>query len=159
MTQSEPVPETNAKPPISVDRAAHSIAFNLPVTISFSCYGCRFDAVARETPAGPVVSVNGVVGAIPFSAESTAARAMTKAVLARHPSSQIVRLELDERGLIAIRGEAPLGDTPSPAGAVAAASAVLSAAKPLMDILAQCGANIAAPTTDPNVADASSGLG
>jgi hypothetical protein len=104
--------------------------------------------VAENSPDGAVVSVEGIVGTIPFTAESSAARARTKALLAARPSSGIVRLELAGRNRIMLRGQAPLGDKPSPAGAIAAASAVLAAAKPLLDMLAVCGASTLARPVD-----------
>ncbi len=140
MTEVERGSETIAEPPVTVGWTVSAFALDLPATISFSCYGCQFSAVARDSTDGAVISVEGVVGAIPFSAESPAARATTRAMLALRPSLDIVRLELTERYRIVLRGQAPLGDHPSRAGAVAAASAVMSAAKPLMDILAVCGA-------------------
>ena len=125
----------------AADRPSPGIALQLPAEFSFDCHGCRFSAVAEDSPDGAVVSVEGIVGAVPFSAESVTARARTRALLAMRPSSDVVRLELAGRNRIVLRGQAPLGDEPSPAAAIAAASAVLSAAKPLMDILALCSAS------------------
>ncbi len=140
MTVASPRPETNTSPVITVDRSAPGVALNLPVEIAFDCFGRHFSVVARDTPEGAVVSVAGIVGSVPFSAEGPAARAMTRAMLERRPSSEIVRLELADRNRIALVGEAPLGERPSPAAIVAVASALVSAAKPLIDILAACGA-------------------
>ena len=145
MAEAVRLPDTNANPPVVVERALPGIALELPFEISFTCYGCQFNAIAQDSPDGVAVSVEGVVGAIPFSAESPAGRAMTIAMLARRPSSDIVCLELAGRDRIVLRGQAPLGGHPSRAVAVAAVSAVLSAAKPLIDILADCGVFTMAP--------------
>ena len=132
-TETQQVSLTNYESPIVVDRSLPGIALKLPISISFSYLGCRISAVARDTSDGPVVSV-------PFSVESPTARMMIRAILANLPSSGIVKLEAGERNQIVLRGEAPIGNPPSPAGVVAAASAVLSAAKPLIDLLAEIGA-------------------
>lgn len=139
-TETQQVSLTNYESPIVVDRSLPGIALKLPISISFSYLGCRISAVARDTSDGPVVSVTGVVGSVPFSVESPTARIMIRAILANLPSSGIVKLEAGERNQIVLRGEAPIGNPPSPAGVVAAASAVLSAAKPLIDLLAEIGA-------------------
>ena len=145
MAEAVRIPDTIANPPAAVERSLPEIALELPFEISFTCYGCRFSAIAEDSPDGVAISVEGVVGTIPFSAQSPAARAMTIAMLAKRPSSDIVWLELAGRNRIVLRGQAPLGDNPNPAVAVAAVSAVLSAAKPLIDVLADCGACTMAP--------------
>ncbi len=145
MAEAVRIPNSIANPPVAVERSLPDIGLDLPFEISFTCYGCQFSAITEDSPDGVAVSVEGVVGTIPFSAESPAARAMTIAMLAKRPSSDIVRLELAGRNLIVLRGQALLGDRPSRAVAVAAVSAVLSAAKPLIDILADCGVFTRAP--------------
>jgi hypothetical protein len=105
----------------------------------------RFFANAEDSPNGAVISIEGVVGKIPFSAESPEARASLRQVLSRRPSSEVVWLERAGRNRVVLRGEAPLGQNPNRAGVVAALSAMLSAGKPLLDILADCGA--CAPVT------------
>ncbi len=145
MAEAVRMPNTIANPPVAVERSLPDIALELPFEISFTCYGCQFSAITEDSPDGVAVLVEGFVGVIPFSAESPAARAMTIAMLARRPSSDIVCLELAGRDRIVLRGQAPLGDHPSRAVAVAAVSAVLSAAKPLFDILADCGVFTMAP--------------
>ena len=119
---------------------ANSNELDLPFEISFSCYGGQFIANAEDRPDGGVISVQGVVGTIPFSAESLEARAILREMLAKRPSSQIAWLERAGRNRVVLCGQAPLGDNPSRAGAVAALTAVLSAGKPLIDILVDCGA-------------------
>ena len=115
MAEAARLSETIANFPAAFDRPSPDIALELPAEISFDCHGCRFSAVVADSPDGAVVSVEGIVGVIPFSAESSAARARTRALLAARPSSEIVRLELDERDRIVLRGRAPLGAEPSPA--------------------------------------------
>lgn len=127
MAEAARISELIANFPAAFDRPSPDVALELPAEISFDCHGCRFSAVAENSPDGAVVSVEGIVGAIPFSAESSTARARTRELLAARPSSDIVRLELDGRSRIMLRGQAPLGDKPSPTGAIAAASAVLAA--------------------------------
>ncbi len=148
MTEAARISDTIAIPQVAVERSLPDIALELPFEISFNCYGCQFSAGAEDSPDGAVLSVEGVVGTIPFSAESAAARAMTRAMPAGRPSSEIVRFELAGRNRIVLHGQAPLGDHPSRAVVIAAVSAVLSAAKPLIDILAVCGACTMAPPID-----------
>lgn len=145
MAEAIRIPDTIANQPVAAERPLTDIAFELPFEISFACYGCQFSAIAEDSPDGVAVSVEGVVGTVPFSAESPAARAMTIAMLAKRPSSDIVCLELAGRNRIVLRGRVPLGDRPSRAAAVAAVSAVLWSAKPLINILADCGGAKAPP--------------
>jgi hypothetical protein len=128
-------------------RPAGASDLDLPIELSFSCFGGEFVANAEDTSDGAVISVEGVVGTIPFSAESPEARANLRALLAQRPSSEIVWLERADRNRIILRGRAPLGENPSKSGAVAALSAVLSAGKPLIDILVDCGARTAMKPT------------
>jgi hypothetical protein len=140
MTEPARISDRISNPPVAVERSVPVNELELPLEISFSCHGCQFIANAKDSPGGAVISVEGVVGTIPFSAESPKARAMIRELLAKRSSSEIVWLELAGRNRIELRGQAPLGERPSRAGAVAAVSAVLSAAKPLIDILMDCGA-------------------
>ncbi len=145
MAEAVRIPDTIANPPAAAERLLPDIALELPFEVSFTCYGCQFSAIAEDSPDGVAVSVEGVVGTVPYSAESPAARAMTLAMLARRPSTDVVCLEHAGRNRIVLRGRALLGDHPSRAVAVAAVSAVLWSAKPLIDILADCGARTMAP--------------
>ncbi len=148
MTEAARIADTTEKSPVAVKRSLPDNALDLPCELSFNCHGYQFNAGAEDSPDGVMVSVEGVVGTIPFSAESRAARQMTMEMLAKGPSSEIVRLELAGRSRIVLRGQAPLGDHPSRAGFVAVVSAMLSAAKPLIDILQDCGACALAPPMD-----------
>ena len=139
MTEAERISDRIMNLPVAVDRSVPVNELELPLEISFGCYGRQFIANAEDSPGGAVISVEGVVGTIPFSAESAEARAMIRELLAKRPSSEIVWLELAGRNRIELCGQAPLGERPSLAGAVAAVSAVLSSAKPLIDILVDCG--------------------
>ena len=145
MAEAVRIPDTIANPPAAAERLLPDIALELPFEVSFTCYGCQFSAIAEDSPDGVAVSVEGIVGTVPFSAESPAARAITIAMLAKRPSSDIVCLELAGRNRIVLHGQVPLGDHPSRAVAVAAVSAVLWSAKPLIDILADCGVRAMAP--------------
>ena len=124
----------------SIARPAGRGDLELPLELSFRCFGGQFIANAEDTSDGAVISVEGIVGTIPFSAESLEARACLRDVLAKRPSTEIAWLERAGRNRIVLRGEVSLGENPSKAGAVAALSAVLSAGKPLIDILMDCGA-------------------
>lgn len=140
MTEAVPNSDTITNPPNAFERTAPVNELDLPFEISFSCYGCEFIANAEDSPDGAVMSVAGVVGTIPFSAESPEIRAMMREMLARRPSAEIAWLELAGRNRVVLHGQAPLGERPSRAGAVAAVSAMLSAARPLIDILVDCDA-------------------
>ena len=96
MTETANFLETLVTPP--------GAALDLPIEISFVCHGCRFGVVAEESPDGVVVTGEGIVAVIPFSAESLEARAKTKTLLASRPASVIVRLELAARNRIMLRG-------------------------------------------------------
>ena len=146
--------DTTMNPPVAVERPLPDNALDLPFEFSFNCHGCRFIAGVEDTPDGAVLSVEGVVATVPFSAGSPAARAMTIAMLANHPSLEIVGLELAGRNRIVLRGQVPLGDHSSRSGTIAVVSAMLSAAKPLIDILKTCGACTVTPPIDFDGAEA-----
>ena len=154
MTEAVPISDTIMNPPSAIERSGPVNELDLPFEISFSCFGCEFLGNAEDLPDGVVMSVAGVVGTIPFSAESPEIRAMMREMLARRPSAEIAWLELAGRNRVVLRGQVPLGERSSRAVAVAAVSAMLSAAKPLIDILVDCGARTPVTSIDLDGAEA-----
>lgn len=122
---------------------------NPPFKIGFCCYGIPFTAVVEDTADGPRMKLAGVVGAVPFTGESAAARKLVKSVLAREPHHSIAKLSVTERQNIVVNGEATLNGEATPPRIIATATAIIATAKPLIDIMKLC---LLTPTPRDNVA-------
>ena len=108
----------------------------LPATFSFDYFGMPFDVgIRRMVEGGAELVVRGMLGKIPYSAESVAAREFLRTVVEAGRSLPLVDIEIDRKQAIVARGMMTFKATPSPATVAAGTAAIAITVKPVCELI------------------------
>ena len=106
-----------------------------PIAFGFTYAGIAFEARADRSDEQPKLTIRGLVGTLPFSAEGVQRRVDLKSIIAASQEAEICRLTLDGRQEIWLDADIAVQTPMTPTALIAAAAALIARCKPWLDML------------------------